>query len=255
MLKKVKERLKNSRLYRRLRFSKAWLAIFSRRTHRELKREANFYKNLFLEHQIDGLVFDIGANLGFTTQAFLDTGAERVIAVEPDSYNFAVLKVKFGHNSRVTIIPTAISAYEGKASLWLHQSDGALHTMETKWQKSVGSDKYPEKVTVKTITLDGLIEEYGIPTFVKIDVEGHEWKVLQGLHHPIPLISIEVNLPIFREEAIKCIQYLQSLYRKAFFRYAVNFYWESEWMNGADMVKELYYPSRISIELFCREHT
>ena len=35
-------------------------------------------------------------------------------------------------------------------------------------------------------TLDNMIEKYGTPKFIKIDVEGYEYEVLQGLTKKVP---------------------------------------------------------------------
>ena len=38
-----------------------------------------------------------------------------------------------------------------------------------------------------------IINEYGVPSFIKIDVEGYELSVLEGLTIPIECISVEFN--------------------------------------------------------------
>ena len=40
-------------------------------------------------------------------------------------------------------------------------------------------------------TLDRLIAQHGVPSFIKIDVEGFEDQVLAGLTHPVPALSFE----------------------------------------------------------------
>ena len=179
----MKNKIKKNSLYQKLRFSKYWISIFHPKTYRAILQEARFYQKLFHSQEIKGTVFDIGANLGFTVQAFLAAGAERVIAVEPDPYNLEIMKHKFGRNSRVTIIAAAISHRKGKVDLWLHKRDSALHTLEHKWQQAVGNDEYAEGISVQAETLDELIRNFGKPSFIKIDVEGHELMVLRGLSH------------------------------------------------------------------------
>ena len=44
---------------------------------------------------------------------------------------------------------------------------------------------------VAATTLDALIQEHGRPAFIKIDVEGAELDVLQGLSCAVPTVSFE----------------------------------------------------------------
>jgi hypothetical protein len=60
---------------------------------------------------------------------------------------------------------------------------------------------------VETNTLDNMIKKYGTPKFIKIDVEGYEYKVLQGLTKPVEYISIEFT-PELLEATLDCIKYL-----------------------------------------------
>src|SRR6202042_3395213 len=64
---------------------------------------------------------------------------------------------------------------------------------------------------VQTTTLQELIAKYGVPFFVKIDVEGHELNALRGLQWPVPYLSFELNLPEFRSEGEECIGVLKGL--------------------------------------------
>jgi hypothetical protein len=47
---------------------------------------------------------------------------------------------------------------------------------------------------VPVVTLDSAIRAFGIPYYCKIDVEGWELEVLNGLTNAIPIISFEYHL-------------------------------------------------------------
>jgi hypothetical protein len=63
---------------------------------------------------------------------------------------------------------------------------------------------------VQTDTLNNMIEKYGTPKFIKIDIEGFELNALKGLTKPINFISVEFN-PELCENTIECIEYIDSL--------------------------------------------
>ena len=49
-----------------------------------------------------------------------------------------------------------------------------------------------------------------MPDLCKIDVEGSELAVLQGLSRPLPLLSIEY-IPALSADAVACVERLESL--------------------------------------------
>jgi hypothetical protein len=69
---------------------------------------------------------------------------------------------------------------------------------------------FGESKEVETTTLDDIIRDYGLPFYVKIDVEGYEATVLKSLHRVVPYVSFEVNLPEFLPEAQQCIDILEA---------------------------------------------
>src|SRR5258708_30129788 len=103
----------------------------------------------------------------------------------------------------VSIVGKAVSASNGKEILWVDKPGSAKNTLNTKWVETLRTDssrfgeslEFAGRCEVETVTLDSLIEAHGLPTFIKIDVEGHEPAVLKGLHRRVPGVSFEFNLP------------------------------------------------------------
>jgi FkbM family methyltransferase len=56
---------------------------------------------------------------------------------------------------------------------------------------SMGSFMPEASMTVPVTTLDKAIDEFGVPTFCKIHVEGFESDALKGLSKPIPLLALD----------------------------------------------------------------
>jgi len=70
--------------------------------------------------------------------------------------------------------------------------------------------RWNRRVEIDTTTLDSLIERFGVPAFIKIDVEGSEPAVLAGLGRFVPALSFEY-LPRALREVQACLERLTAL--------------------------------------------
>jgi FkbM family methyltransferase len=160
------------------------------------------------------LCFDVGANVGNRVKIFLKLQA-KVVAVEPQEQCVRMLKEVFGKEPLLEIVPMALGEKEGVAEIMINTSD-TLSSMSPEWinatQKSGRFSEYVwyKKQQVPVTTLDGLIQRYGTPTFIKIDVEGFEYQVIKGLSQPVSMLSLEFT-PEYIESTFNCIDYLQGL--------------------------------------------
>ncbi|MEO0311635.1 MAG: hypothetical protein RIQ89_1292 [Bacteroidota bacterium] len=169
------------------------------------------------------LVFDVGANVGQRSTIFSKL-ANKVIAIEPQPLCQKHLKSRFKFKSNVIIEQVGLDEKPGTATLF--ESDS--HTLssmskdyiDTVKQSTFKNNSWNKSYTVKTTTLDLLIQKYGKPKFIKIDVEGFELNVLKGLRHPISMISFEFN-PAYIQNTIDCIQYLYNLNNTYRFNYCI----------------------------------
>lgn len=174
------------------------------------EKRLSFYKNLIPGN---ALVFDIGANLGNRTKVF-SKFCSRVIAVEPQPYCFDVLSVAFSQTPNITLVNHAIGNEESKGEMHISK-EHTISSMNKDWLRKVSEserflDEWHETITVNTKTLDYLISSYGVPDFIKIDVEGYELNILNGLNRSIDLISFEYTLPEMIDDTILCIKRLES---------------------------------------------
>jgi FkbM family methyltransferase len=168
------------------------------------------------------LCFDIGAHLGDRTGHFLALGA-RVVAVEPQPGPLAVLRQLYGANPRVTLIGNAVGAASGEAELAIDPTNPTVASLSPEWRAQVARDpsfartEWRERHRVAVTTLDALIAAHGVPQFCKIDVEGFEAAVLQGLSQPLPTLSFEY-IAAAREPALAALDRLAALGRYRFNR-------------------------------------
>jgi FkbM family methyltransferase len=160
------------------------------------------------------LCFDIGANIGSRSRVLRALGA-RVVAVEPQPQCLTTLKRLFRGDPQVAIEPYAVGAEPGEADL-LIGSAHVLSTLSREWISATQSSGrlatsyWNQTMRVGVTTLDALIGKHGVPSFAKIDVEGFEAQVIQGLSCPIDTISLEFT-PEYLQSAFACLDRLATL--------------------------------------------
>jgi len=120
----------------------------------------------------DSVVYDVGANIGYHTTAFASR-ARQVISFEPNPQNFALLQQNTAGHERITAYQAAVSNTLGTG--YIADFDPAVYGNFGHMTMSTSG------VQVPCMTLDSL--NHAPPDLIKIDVEGHEYEVLQGSIH------------------------------------------------------------------------
>jgi len=144
------------------------------------------------------VVYDIGANLGFFSlvAARLIGPEGRVYAFEPAPENAAAIRRNAELNliENVVVIPRAVSSRPGISRLQI-VDDQSWSRLE-----EFGAHPDTERVLeVETVTIDELVAagELPPPALVKVDVEGAELAVLEGMRETIdrhrPAIVCELH--------------------------------------------------------------
>jgi FkbM family methyltransferase len=146
------------------------------------------FQSLFFSLVPDGgVVWDIGANVGFYS-LLAARKAAKVLAFEPLPENLTFLQRHVEMNSlqqRIEVFPIAASDNDGQSMFRIvpgNRSEGSLGPEGT--------------LAVRTIRLDSLGV---VPDLIKIDVEGNEYAVLSGaqqtlaVHHPSVLVALHTG--------------------------------------------------------------
>jgi FkbM family methyltransferase len=142
-------------------------------------------------------VYDIGANLGYVSLSLANrVGPKgRVIAFEPVPANIEGFRRNMEINGieNVQLREVAASDSSGRAVIRVAEN---LSTASLVWHRN---DPSAAQLEVRTIAIDELVEggEFGYPKFIKIDVEGAEGAVLQGMSRTIaaarPVLFVECS--------------------------------------------------------------
>jgi FkbM family methyltransferase len=132
-----------------------------------------------------GNALDIGANIGYTARLLARSidADHKVFAFEPEAFNFGILQrvtadSEFG--GKIIARQCAVGAEDGKIDLWLNDRHHADHRILT--DRFRARDSGMNGVSVPMVTIDRfLVRNPGPVSFVKIDVQGYELPVCQGM--------------------------------------------------------------------------
>ena len=208
MIKKILVKFK---LYNFLRHSFLYyliLRIKNKEYIRSLDQDYNFFKKILIKNEI---IFDIGSNQGDKAYVFSKL-AKKVILFEPNKQDYKILNYRFKNNNKVIIENIAIAKKkENKRYFLVLKKNNAYNTLNYKRQKFLENKftKSVRKSYVKTESINFYIQKYGIPNFIKIDVEGLELEILKNLKieykKKISIICFEANIPLFLKETLMII--------------------------------------------------
>lgn len=161
------------------------------------------------------MFFDIGANVGKWTLANMNS-ANLIIAVEADPDTYKTLKIETGFTNKVIQMNYAVCDSKEDTIDFYKCSVNTISTMNLEWLASDksrfhGNDgREYEKISCKTISLDKIIEKHGMPSLIKIDVEGGEFECIRSLTQKVDILCFEWASEL-KDIAFLCIGYLFSL--------------------------------------------
>lgn len=138
-------------------------------------------------HVVPGAtVWDVGSNVGtfFVAAAHMAGSTGRVVAVEADPWLASLLdrtsQLEAHRNKSMHVLCAAAAGAFGIAEFLIAERGRASNALaEAGGRNQMGGVRFRRPVT--TIPLDHLLETYPAPTLVKIDVEGAEEMVLDGM--------------------------------------------------------------------------
>lgn len=198
------------------------------------------------------VVFDIGAHVGERTHILREMGCF-VVAVEPNPEIARHLRRYYTGDRHVVVEELAVAERIDAVDLYVNSEHPSLTSTCPEYVEratEAGWGRWDKTLRVHAVTLDWLADRHGMPSFVKLDIEGHEFEALKGMSFR-PALSFEYT-SVLRESAQACLRRLGS-------RYVYN-RTESEdhelvyerWHSEVRMQNDLLFNSRIWGDLYAR---
>ena len=159
------------------------------------------------------VVFDVGMNNGDDSAYYLSKGF-RVVAIEANPVLVEKAQVRFEREiatGQLVIEGIAIADEIGKLPFWINEERTEFSSLMQKRARRDGMRC--RVIEIETLTFDVLLERYGIPYYLKLDIEGAERFCLESLRSfPLPgFISVEAE----------GLEYLQLLWQVGYREFAI----------------------------------
>lgn len=195
-------------------------------------------------------VLDIGANIGYylLMEDQILRGKGRIIAVEPVASNLELLRENAGRAAikDITIVEGAVSNVPGPRPFYVaHESN--LNTFHKHVLEARGN--LDSEIMVSTYTLKELVHKYGDVDYLRMDIEGHEVEVLEGvaelygISNRMPKVIFETHPRTYRDGHL-ISPVLHRLYGLG---YGAK-YVASSAERGTEILRNLGYPVRHQIK-------
>ena len=151
---------------------------------------------------IADLIYDVGMNNGDDTAYYLHRGY-RVVAVEVDPALIEQARVRFASEiraGRLEIVNLAIGPERQTAPFWICEERSEWNSFDRAIASREGLSCHA--VEVQCVPFRDVLRQYGVPSYLKIDIEGHDHYCVADLD-PTDLpkyISLEMGQmePLFK---------------------------------------------------------
>jgi len=162
----------------------------------------------------DKVIFDCGACCGLDALLFTKHGAKHVVSLEPDNFNYELLRKNCqGYENTNTLIKKALFNHENEILFANENSQGSMiigKNIDIEKNELIKIRK-SETSMIKCTTINELVQLYGKPDIIKIDIEGSEYDLPDNNSMGVlrDLESIEIIIEIHRKQ--KNIEHYEKL--------------------------------------------
>jgi FkbM family methyltransferase len=132
------------------------------------------------------LIIDVGVHQGEDTEYYLKKGF-RVVGIEADPQLYETTKNRlqsYIDDGQLQLLNLAIAPQNGEITFYANLNHSVWGTISPDWVKR--NEVYGTKslgITVKSSTFENILQKFGIPYYLKIDIEGADLLCVEALRH------------------------------------------------------------------------
>ena len=130
---------------------------------------------------IENLIYDVGMNNGDDTAYYLHRGF-RVVAIEADPVLAGQASRRFEREiaaGRLVIVNVGIAAESGVFPFWICEDHPEWSSFHREVASRDGCRHHAIDIPCRPFA--SLLEEHGVPYYLKVDIEGNDYLCVQGL--------------------------------------------------------------------------
>lgn len=127
------------------------------------------------------LIYDIGMHNGDDSAYYLHQG-HRVVAVEadPSLVNEAIRRFSRPlETGQFIILNVALADHNGRMDFWINDDDNHFNSLDQNAATRKGVRSHVTQVETRSI--GSMVGEFGIPYYLKVDIEGYDLTCINGL--------------------------------------------------------------------------
>ena len=179
-------------------YDKLWIFFVRIKFFRKILYTFKRYKKLSLLKNLqlneNSFILDFGSNNGIVSFFLYDLYQSNIYAYEPNLYAYEVQKKLFKNIDKICVLNFAVSSNTGTTKLFYHKVIKTFNSMSLSESSSLEIKKSNISLDnfkfVKTLSINEILENFKKIDFIKIDIEGHEYKILPEIIKNISKIDL-----------------------------------------------------------------
>lgn len=178
-----------------------------------------YFLSQFIKKENFDVIIDAGSNIGYFPIVELESGAKRVVVIEPVPETFKFLQKNVETHSNVDEFNVAISVHNKEETLFIPaQKNLSTIIPDENFLRKIKASIVDE-ITVQTLTLQTIIDKLSLNNsriLLRMDIEGYEKVIGYNLPVAIKGISLEFHGPIIGyEDSMKLLDHWEEAGFKA----------------------------------------